>query len=61
MNIEKRATTFLLNLVQKRPPSKAVGEIARDLTEVLSIGVVSGPRVVYPGAEVLGAAELLRV
>lgn len=61
MNIEKRAATFLLNLVQKRPPSKAGGEMARHLAEVHSIGVVSGTRVMYTGADFLRAANLLRL
>lgn len=62
MNIEKkRIITFLLNLVQKRPASKATGDVARGLAEMHSIGVISGAKLVYVSADFVRASDLLRL
>ena len=58
---KKRAITFLLNLVQKRPPSKPVGDMARKLAEVHGIGIISGTRLLYSGADFVRAANVLRL
>lgn len=62
MNIDKkRIITFLLNLVQKRPASRTMGDVARGLAEVHSIGIISGTKLLYGSADFSRAADLLRL
>lgn len=58
---KKRVITFLLNLVQKRLASKPMGDVARQLAEVHSIGVISGTKLLYSSADFARAADLLRL
>lgn len=62
MNIEnKRIITLLLNLVLKRPSSKAAGDVARGLSEMHGIGFISGAKIVYVSEDFSRAADLLRL
>lgn len=57
----KRSITFLLGLVQSRPPSKPLGEVARRLAEVHGIGSVTGTKVRYSSADFARAGDLLKL
>lgn len=57
----KRVITFLLKLVQQRPLSKPLRDVARRLAEVHSIGTISGTTLLYSGADFVRAADLLRL
>ena len=61
MSLDKRSVTFLLNLVQERPSSRAMGGVARQLSGAHSIGSLSGTKALYAGADFLRAADLLRL
>lgn len=61
MNLEKRSVTFLLNLVQERRPSRATGEVARQLSAAHSIGSPSGTKTLYTSTDFQRAADLLRL
>lgn len=61
MNLDKRSVTFLLNLVQERPPSRAIGAAARHLSGAHSIGSLSGTKALYTSTDFLRAADLLRL
>lgn len=62
MNVNNKVTiTFLLNLVQKRPMSRSIGEVARGLAEVHGIGIISGTKLLYSSADFSRAVDLLRL
>ena len=61
MSLKKRSVTFLLNLVQERPPSRAIGQVARQLSAAHSIGSLSGTKSLYTSTDFLRAADLLRL
>ena len=61
MSLEKLSVTFLLNLVQKRPPSRAIGAVARHLSGAHSIGSLSGTKSLYTSTDFLRTADLLRL
>lgn len=62
MSVEsKRVITFLLSLVQKRPLSKPLGDVARRLAEVHSVGTISGTKLLYGSADFVRAADVLRL
>ena len=61
MSLDKRSVTFLLNLVQERPPSRAIGAVARHLSGAHSIGSLSGTNSRYTSTDFQRAADLLRL
>lgn len=62
MNTEgKRTINILLDIVQRRPESKPLGNITRRLVEVHGIGSITGTTVRYGSADFSRAGDLIRL